>query len=141
MDNDEHAFQRFYMDFVDWNNDGLLSTWWINVVKKFSMVFFIYKVKTWWCQTHCKCLSTRVFTMCICDYWYATRRKWRCNWSFKGFAHQELMNATKIICPQHWLNFDKESTFPTHLALLMVQYCFELFFGDEGSKILALLNK
>lgn len=26
MYNDEHAFQRFYMDFMDWNNDGLLST-------------------------------------------------------------------------------------------------------------------
>jgi hypothetical protein len=60
---------------------------------------------------------------------------------FQRFASQELMNAIKIICPQHWLNFDGESTFPTHLALLKVQYYFECFFGDEGLKILALLNK
>jgi hypothetical protein len=60
---------------------------------------------------------------------------------FQRFASQELMNATKIICPQHWLNFNGESTFPTHLALLKVQYYFEIFLGDEALKILALLNK
>jgi hypothetical protein len=35
----------------------------------------------------------------------------------------------------------QKSTLLTHLALLKAQYCFEKEFGDEGLKVLAVLNE
>jgi hypothetical protein len=51
------------------------------------------------------------------------------------------MNAIRIIYPLYWLNFNANSTFLAHLAFLKTQYCFEWEFGDEGLKLLALLNE
>jgi hypothetical protein len=50
------------------------------------------------------------------------------------------MNPTRIIYPQYWLNFNVQTMFPAHLALLKAQYYFEKEFGYEGLKALALLN-
>lgn len=57
------------------------------------------------------------------------------------FYSLELMNAIRIIYPLYWLNFNANSTFLAHLAFLKTQYCFEWEFGDEGLKLLALLNE
>jgi hypothetical protein len=39
------------------------------------------------------------------------------------------------------LNSKAKNTFPTPLALLKAQYCFEKEVGVEGLKVLALLNE
>jgi hypothetical protein len=66
--------------------------------------------------------------MCIRDEWYVVieELKMRCSIRIVGpifkfgkrFPSHELMNATMIIYPQYWLNFDANSTFPAHLTLL-----------------------
>ncbi len=59
----------------------------------------------------------------------------------RRFPNHEFMNAIGIVYPQYWLNFKLENMFPTHLALLKAQYCFEKDDGVEGLKVLALFNE
>jgi hypothetical protein len=89
--------------------------------------------------------------MCTFDNWFIVIKKMKDTCSIvvidfiekldQRFYSPKLMNAIRIIYPLYWLNFNANSTFLAHLAFLKTQYCFEREFGDEGLKLLALLNE
>ncbi len=54
-------------------------------------------------------------------------------------AKSSWIDASKIMYPHYWMNFDAKITLLGHLTLLKTQL-FEKF-GDEGFKVLALLNE
>jgi len=50
----------------------------------------------------------------------------------RKFLNQDLINVIGIIYHWYWLNFDVETTFLAHVALLKPQYHFDKEFGEEG---------
>jgi hypothetical protein len=92
-----------------------------------------------------------VFSMCTFDNWFIVIKKMKNTCSIvaidfiekldQRFYSPKFMNAIRIIYPLYWLNFNANSTFLADLAFLKTQYCLEREFGDEGLKLLALLNE
>jgi hypothetical protein len=74
-----------FANLVNCNNDGMLTTWWIDATTIIEYAIFYFQAQQY--QIHSKCPSLRLCVMCICDAWVvATERvKEQCSVAIVSF--------------------------------------------------------